>query len=45
MFCAGQGPIEFNSDVLGVGCCGNGVTYTGDFQLVFCHAVCQVKKT
>ena len=45
MFRVGQGPIECNSEVLGVGCCGNCVTSTGDFHLVFCHAVCQVKTT
>ena len=47
MFRVGQGPTECNSEVglLGVGCCGNCVTSTRDFHLVFCHAVCQVKTT
>ena len=35
MFLVGQGLIECNSEVLGVGCCGNCVTPTGDFHLVF----------
>ena len=45
MFRIGQGPIEFNSEVLGVGRCGNCVTSTRDFHLVFCRAVCQVETT
>ena len=32
MFRVGQGPIECNSEVLGVGCCGNCVTPTGDLE-------------